>query len=200
MLNGLVAPFSISMRIGSGTLFFLILPALVILTDLTLSEPTSTSPKLSLFGRILSLPATGVGVAVGVAVRVGVGVAVAVGVAVGVAGVTIGLAAGTTTVKPLESFEANSPVAPAKLAVRVSEPAPLAVIGQVAMPCALVGALQFWPPAEKSMVWPGEAPFGLWLRLTKVVSEPGPGHYGLIGRERGAADCRCCGYGIDPLM
>src|SRR5580692_2512103 len=164
MLNGLVAPFSISMRIGSGTRFFLILPALVILTDLTLSEPTSTSPKLSLFGRILSLPATGVGVAVGVAVRVGVGVAVGVavvvGVAVGVAGVTVGLAAGTTTVKPLESFEANSPVAPAKLAVRVSEPAPLAVIGQVAMPCALVGALQFWPPAEKSMVWPESAVAG----------------------------------------
>src|ERR1700723_1772138 len=146
MLNGLVAPFSISMRIGSGTRFFLILPALVILTDLTLSEPTSTSPKLSLFGRILSLPATGVGVGVGVAV--------------GVAGVTVGLAAGTTTVKPLESFEANSPVAPAKLAVRVSEPAPLAVIGQVAMPGALVGALQFWPPAEKSMVWPESAVAG----------------------------------------
>ena len=64
------------------------------------------------------------------------------------------------------------------------------------MPCALVGALQFWPPAEKSMVWPdtavpgvcetsvndatrlticpGSADFGLWLRLKKVVSEPAP--------------------------
>src|SRR5208282_6092729 len=129
MLNGLVAPISISMRIGSGTLFFLILPALVIFTDLTLSEPTSTSPKLSRLGRILSLPGTGVGVVVGVAVRVGVGVmvgvavAVAVGDAVGV--VTAGCA---TTLKPVESFEANSPVAPAKLAVSVSNPAPLAVI------------------------------------------------------------------------
>src|SRR5271166_7168079 len=104
MLNGLLAPISISMRIGSGTLFFLILPALVIFTDLTLSEPTSTSPKLSRLGRILSLPGTGVGVTVGVAVRVGVGVAVAVGVAL-----TVGVAACTTTVKPLESFEANSP-------------------------------------------------------------------------------------------
>src|SRR5277367_3718370 len=113
MLNGLLAPVSISMRIGSGTLFFLILPALVTLTDLTLSEPTSTLPKLSGLGRILSLPGTAVGVAVGVALRVGVGVAVAVGVAVtvgvslpvgvavGVAftvgvAITVGVAAGTT--------------------------------------------------------------------------------------------------------
>src|SRR5271156_4407867 len=110
MLKGLPAPISISMRIGSGTLFFLILPALVIFTDLTLSEPTSTSPKLSRLGRILSLPGTGVGVAVGVAVGDAVGV------------VTAGCA---TTLKPVESFEANSPVAPAKLAVSVSNPAPL---------------------------------------------------------------------------
>src|ERR1700735_681522 len=116
MLNGLVAPVSISMRIGSGTRFFLILPALVILTDLTLSEPTSTLPKLRFLGRTFSLPGTGVGVAG------------RVGVAVGVAGVAVGVVAGTTTVKPLESFEANSPVAPAKLAVRVSRPPPLAVI------------------------------------------------------------------------
>src|SRR5271156_1207982 len=131
MLNGLPAPVSISMRIGSGTRFFLILPALVILTDLTLSEPTSTSPKLSRLGRILSLPGTGVGAVVGVAVRDGVGVLVGVGVAVAVA---VGDAAGVvtagcaTTLKPVESFEANSPVAPEKLAVSVSNPAPLAVI------------------------------------------------------------------------
>src|SRR5271156_5140991 len=112
MLNGLLAPISISMRIGSGTLFFLILPALVILTDLTLSEPTSTLPKLSRLGRVLSLPGTGVGVTAGVAA------------AVDVAGIKAGGAAATTTVKPLESFEANSPEAPAKLAVRVSKPAP----------------------------------------------------------------------------
>src|SRR5271154_3428001 len=98
MLNGLVAPISISMRIGSGTLFFLILPASVIFTDLTLSEPTSTSPKLSRLGRILSLPGTGVGVTVGVALRVGVGVAVAVAVAVGVAA--------DTTLKPSDAFDA----------------------------------------------------------------------------------------------
>src|SRR5271166_1169126 len=119
MLNGLLAPISISMRIGSGTLFFLILPALVILTALTLLEQTSTLPKLSRLGRILRLPGTGVGVTVGVAV----GVAVMVGVAL-----TVGVAACATTLKPVESFEANSPVAPAKLAVRVSIPAPLAVI------------------------------------------------------------------------
>src|SRR5271170_3839365 len=112
MLNGLLAPISISMRIGSGTLFFLILPALVILTDLTLSEPTSTSPKLSRLGRILSLPGTGVGVAVGVAVRVGVGVAVGVAVRVGVAA--------DTTLKPSDAFDDNRLAPPAKLALSVS--------------------------------------------------------------------------------
>src|SRR5580704_17255904 len=135
MLNGLVAPFSISMRIGSGTRFFLILPALVMLTDLTLSEPTSTSPQSSLFGRILSLPATGVGVAVGVAVRVGVGVAVGVAVGVGVAA--------DTTLKPSAAFDASRLAAPAKLALSVSRPLPLTVIPQFATPCALVDALQF---------------------------------------------------------
>src|SRR5271154_6879222 len=131
MLNGLVAPISISMRIGSGTLFFLILPALVIFTDLTLSEPTSTSPKLRRLGRILSLPGTGVGVVVGVAVRVAVGVLVGVGVAVAVAvGVAVGGATGggATMLKPVEPFEASNSPAPAKFAVRVSIPVPLAVI------------------------------------------------------------------------
>src|SRR5271155_6197042 len=90
MLNGLLTPFSISIRIGSGTFFFLTLPALMTFTSLVLFEPTSTSPKSSRLGETLSLPTTGVGVAVGVAVRVAVGVAVAV--AVGVA-VVVGVAA-----------------------------------------------------------------------------------------------------------
>ena len=64
------------------------------------------------------------------------------------------------------------------------------------MPCALVGALQFWLPAVKLTVWPeigvagfcetstsdamrltiwpSIAPFGLWFRVIKVESEPGP--------------------------
>jgi hypothetical protein len=82
-VNGLVTPVSISIRIGGGTFFPLTLPALMILIDLTWFEPTWTSPKLSTFGEILSLPTTGVGVAVGVAaVAVGVVVLDAVAVAV----------------------------------------------------------------------------------------------------------------------
>src|ERR1700678_416647 len=42
MLNGLVTPFSISIRIGSGTFFFLTLPALMTFTSLVLFDPTST--------------------------------------------------------------------------------------------------------------------------------------------------------------
>jgi hypothetical protein len=87
-VNGLVTPVSISMRIGGGTFFPLTLPALAILIDLILFEPNWTSPKLSTFGEILSLPATGVGVAVGVTlpitVAVAVGVVVLDAVAVGV--------------------------------------------------------------------------------------------------------------------
>jgi len=84
-VNGLVTLVSISIKIGSGTLFPLSLPALVILIDLILFEPSWTSPKLSTVGEILSLPTTGVGVAVGVAERFTVAVAVGVPVPDGVA-------------------------------------------------------------------------------------------------------------------
>src|SRR5580658_10529250 len=98
MLNGLVTPDSISIRIGSGTCFFLTFPALVIFTSLVSLEPTSTSPKFSFLGEILSLPTTGVGVADGVAVVVAV--AVAVGVAIGVGDATAAI-----TLKPSDAFD-----------------------------------------------------------------------------------------------
>src|SRR5208282_4062744 len=121
MLNGLPAPVSISMRIGSGTLFFLILPALVILTDFTLSEPTSTSPKLSVLGRILSLPGTGVGVTVGVAVRVAVGVAV-----------------GAMPMNPSLALDEASCAVPANVAVSVAVPRIAEVTWQLASPLVSV--------------------------------------------------------------
>ena len=120
-----------------------------------------------------------------------VGVAVAVAVAVGV-----GVAGFVTTLKPSEALDATSDPVPAKVADRVSMPVPLAVISQVAMPCALVAAPHVWPPTEKLTVspestvagfcetsvneamrltvWPWMAPFGLWLRLINVTSEPAP--------------------------
>src|SRR5271169_2160904 len=110
MLNGLVTPFSISIRIGSGTFFFLTLPALMTFTSLVLFEPTSTSPKSSRLGETLSLPTTGVGVAVGVAVAVGVGDA-----------------SEAITLKPSDAFDGLYCVVPAKLALSVSLPAPPAV-------------------------------------------------------------------------
>src|SRR5271156_4536437 len=145
MLNGFVTSDSISIRIGSGVFFFLTLPALVTLTDLTLSEPTSTSPKLSDLGEILSLPTTGVGVAVGVAVAVAVGV--------GVAGVA-------TTLKPSDPLDATSEPVPAKVADRVSIPVPLAVTAKVGIPCGLAAAGEVRPPAEKLIVSPGSTATG----------------------------------------
>src|SRR5271156_870104 len=117
-LKGLVKGDSISIRIGSGTLFFFTLPALVILTVLVSLEPTSTSPKFRTFGLTLSLPTTGVGVAVGVAVAV----AVAVGVGVGVA------ASGATTENGFDSLDALYCAVPGKLAASVMSPLPDGVI------------------------------------------------------------------------
>src|SRR5208282_6832458 len=133
MLNGLVTPDSISMRIGSGCFFFETLPALVILTDLVLSAPTSTLPKLRDLGETLSLPATGVGVVVGVA------------------------GVGTTTVNPFESLEGLYPVTPGKLAPSVVLAVLDGVISQEALPLPSVVAPQPSPPIVKLTVWPASA-------------------------------------------